>query len=77
MTVESSVATGLHGNPKKILLLEKNCNARNERARLLDGFGYAVHATQDCDEAHLLCRNLLPDLVLVAADQHSEGADVL
>jgi hypothetical protein len=77
MSVESSGAHGLDNNPKKILLIEKNCNARNQRARFLGSHGYAVSAMQHCDEAHLIWRTLLPDLVLVAADQHREAERLL
>ena len=53
---------------KRILLLD-NGRARNLHSLLLYTAGYEIEATGNEAEAHTLCRSMLPELVLVSANQ--------
>lgn len=62
---------------KKILLVEEHDGARRERAIILSTHGYEVQTTNSAAEAHQLWHATRPDLVLLAAERHTDTAQGL
>lgn len=61
--------------PRTILVVEDNEQNLELVEYLLEKDGFVVHAARDADEARLLFRKHLPDLVLM--DMHLPGRDGL
>lgn len=61
--------------PRTILVVEDNEQNLELVEYLLEKDGFVVHAARDADEARLLFRRHLPDLVLM--DMHLPGRDGL
>ena len=53
-------------NPKTILLVDDNSTERKTRAIMLSTHGYEVVATNNVENAYVLCTTRRPDLVLLA-----------
>ena len=65
---------GSRHRPRKILLVERDDQARRERAIILREHGYEVEATHSPAEAPRLWHAIRPDLALLASDYDTNTA---